>query len=162
MKCGMIRKQLDAYIDGQLPLSERETVEEHLRACSVCRELVQQSSRLSELLTSVPVSEIPNDLAFRIHTMVQNRHRSGIWSQRAVILGAWWREASIPMRAAASFMLVFALTVGTLMSWRITQHTLPPADSVLDYGLNSFAGAPDGSLEQAYLTLLDSSTEARP
>ena len=66
------------------------------------------------------------------------------------------------MRAAASLVLAVALTLGTLMSWKITQPDPPLVAAGFDYGLDSFAGAPDGSLEQAYLTLLSSSADERP
>ena len=155
MDCGKMQEWLDAYVDGQLSLTEQETVEEHLRSCPVCRESVQQAVRLAALLDSVPVPEVPPDLAERIRAMARQR-------RRRVILGAWWREASAPMRAAASLVLAVALTLGTLMSWRITQPSPPPPDPLLDYGLNSFAGAPDGSVEQAYLTLLGSPPDERP
>jgi len=153
--CGKMQGRLNAYLDGELPLTEQKSVEEHLRSCPVCRERVQQAVRLAALLASIPVPEVPPDLAERIRAMARQRRRRVIW-------GGWWREASTPMRAAASLVLAVALTLGTLMSWKITQPDPPLVAAAFDYGLDSFAGAPDGSLEQAYLTLLSSSADERP
>jgi len=154
--CGRIQEKLTAYADGQLNPKERETVEEHLRVCPACRESALQAQRLSNLLVSVPALPVPTDLTAQIQAAVRNRSaRSKIHRMPAIMV--WWREASVPLRAAASFILVVTFALGTLMSLKITQATSRPLEPVVDYGLNSFAGAPDGSLEQAYLDLLTTS-----
>ena len=158
MTCAKIRKQIQAYTDNQLPLAERGRFEKHLETCAACRELVRRSARLNELLFSDSAAVVPDDLTFSLQQKVRARRQQRRLPQSVIMIETWWREASPSLRAAASFLLIAALSLGTLMSWRVTQRPLAGDTPVIDYALNSFAGAPDGSLENAYLTLLDNAS----
>jgi len=53
MQCELILKQLDDYLDGELPQGERGNIDQHLQSCSDCRadyyhaqELIQQCQNL--------------------------------------------------------------------------------------------------------------------
>ena len=58
MSCERI-EQVHAYYDGELALSQRREVEAHLNECAECRELLAELRRVSELLASAPLAEMP-------------------------------------------------------------------------------------------------------
>jgi Putative zinc-finger len=70
MKCAMVRPKLAGYLDdaitGAAQVRERMRVREHLEGCASCREELQRFRKLAVLLSRVPRSVPPADLAVRI------------------------------------------------------------------------------------------------
>jgi hypothetical protein len=70
MKCTTVRTKLAGYLDdaitGAAQVRERVYVREHLERCASCREELQQFRKLGVLLSRVPRSLPPVDLAVRI------------------------------------------------------------------------------------------------
>jgi hypothetical protein len=70
MKCPTVRTKLAGYLDdaiiGAARVDERVRVREHLESCAACREELQRFRKLSVLLSRVPRSIPPADLAVRI------------------------------------------------------------------------------------------------
>jgi hypothetical protein len=70
MKCHTVRTKLAGYLDdaiiGAAQARERVYVREHLEGCSACREELQRFRKLAVLLSRVPRSVPPADLAVRI------------------------------------------------------------------------------------------------
>jgi hypothetical protein len=70
MKCTTVRTQLAGYMDdaitGAAQVTERVQVREHLESCAGCREELERFRKLSVLLSRVPRSLPPRDLAVRI------------------------------------------------------------------------------------------------
>src|SRR5271170_3392710 len=70
MKCTTVRTKLTGYLDdaitGAAQVHERVHVREHLESCASCREELQRFRKLSVLLSRVPRSLPPADLAVRI------------------------------------------------------------------------------------------------
>ena len=64
MSCERI-EQVHAYYDGELALSQRREVEAHLNDCAECRELLAELRRVSALLTSAPLADLPADAMTR-------------------------------------------------------------------------------------------------
>jgi anti-sigma factor RsiW len=52
MEHSYYQDRLSAYHDNELPLQEKVVVEEHLRECSECRELLAQYEKLDQLVES--------------------------------------------------------------------------------------------------------------
>jgi anti-sigma factor RsiW len=70
MKCTTVRTKLAGYLDdaitGAAQVHERVHVREHLESCASCREELQRFRKLAVLLSRVPRSLPPADLAVRI------------------------------------------------------------------------------------------------
>jgi hypothetical protein len=70
MKCTSVRSNLAGYMDdaitGAAQVRERVQVREHLDGCADCREELQHFRKLSALLSRLPRSLPPSDLAVRI------------------------------------------------------------------------------------------------
>jgi Putative zinc-finger len=70
MKCATVRPKLAGYLDdaitGATQVHERVQVREHLEGCASCREELQRFRKLAVLLSRVPRSVPPADLAVRI------------------------------------------------------------------------------------------------
>lgn len=70
MKCGAVQTKLAGYLDGAMPggavALDRAEIREHLEGCGVCRAELQRYHKLFALLSQVPRSLPPADLAVRI------------------------------------------------------------------------------------------------
>ena len=70
MKCATVRANLAGYMDdaisGAAQVRSRIQVREHLDGCADCREELERFRKLSALLSRVPRSLPPADLAIRI------------------------------------------------------------------------------------------------
>lgn len=60
MTCTDFQRQLDDYLDGDLPQNERKLLEEHLDTCLSCNRILVQLRELAELTHQLP-SEIDPD-----------------------------------------------------------------------------------------------------
>jgi anti-sigma factor RsiW len=111
---------LDAYVDGELALSEREGVERHLGACEACRAEVEllrlmagslrHLARLepSEAMHQRLIAQVEADLApRRIEIFSVERHGDRVTRRREVILGqaSFERMAPEPLRAAGAMIV---------------------------------------------------------
>ena len=86
MKCTTVRKNLAGYLDdaliGEERVSKRAAISNHLDACSSCREELQRFRKLSVLLSRVPKSVPPTDLAIRIKVAASQAQPSQGWASR--------------------------------------------------------------------------------
>jgi hypothetical protein len=86
MKCTTVQKNLAGYLDDALigaeRVKERAVVREHLEACGACRQELQKFRKLSVLLSRVPKSVPPADLAVRIRVAAAQAQQSQDWASR--------------------------------------------------------------------------------
>ncbi|UCG64806.1 MAG: zf-HC2 domain-containing protein [Deltaproteobacteria bacterium] len=59
--------KLDAYYDNELSHEEHRKLEQHIRGCPYCSGDLEQRQRLSGLISSVSIPDIPDDMAKRLH-----------------------------------------------------------------------------------------------
>jgi predicted anti-sigma-YlaC factor YlaD len=132
MTCTELDEFLDAYLDGTLVPTQRETVEAHLAGCAACR---AQADALRSLLVDAralppeirPARELWPEIASRLGTSVGRDFETRRLSRR-------WAPL-----AAAAVLLVTATVLVTL--WFATPHAtapvLPPAAGVIPAGTQS-------------------------
>lgn len=154
MDCREVRKWLDTHTGENVTPEDRADFERHLKICPSCAAEVNREQRLTALLSTVSAPEIPADLTQRIVNRIP-RKPQGRYVHLAAALQWWWQDATPALRAAAVFILVVGLGLGSAVGLKITGKPVTDDRPMSVYGLDNLAGVPDGSLEQAYLTLLE-------
>ncbi len=141
MKCTTVRTRLAGYLDdaitGAAQVHERVHVREHLESCASCREELQRFRKLSVLLSRVPRSLPPADLAVRIRvaaaqaTATQDfRSRLRRLRDRAEVkLENVFRPLTLPATGGfASAILVFVVVLQLIVpgiTVRAVQNDVP-------------------------------------
>ncbi|HVT90920.1 MAG TPA: zf-HC2 domain-containing protein [Tepidisphaeraceae bacterium] len=123
-------EQVQAYYDGELPASQRATVEAHLADCFDCRELLNELKRVSGLLLSVPLPELPQS--------AMNRMKGAWWASKAA-QERGIRRLSAWMTAAAAAIAILVPLISTDVAPEPEEHQaafeetlafIPPAQSL--------------------------------
>ena len=159
--CLRVRRQLSAYLDGELSRNRRTAVERHLVRCRSCHAALENLRRLERALQIVEVPSAGPNLAWRIMTEARERQntqaeRSAIRLHRVLPTSRIWA-----FRSAAAAVLVFGLAVGLYMGWSggrsmsqaVTARTSTHTDPLDAYNLDYLGDAPVGSLTDSYLAL---------
>ena len=154
MNCRTAQSKLNRYLDGELPVRDRDHVEQHLRECLSCRNELEGLRVVADLMSALPEPpEVPAGFAERVMNRAA-RDRAG----KGLLL-TFWQSVSPPMRIAAAAMIVLGVCLGTLMSRDVLRGRNPAAPDAavteLDtsYGLDYLTDAPEGSLADSYLAL---------
>jgi hypothetical protein len=128
MKCNTVRTKLAGYLDdavtGAARVEERIEIREHLEGCNVCRAELQKFRKLAVLLSRMPKSFPPADLAVRIKVAAAQAHHSHDWPSRLrrvkdraeILLDNVFRPLTLPatggfFSAILVFVLVFQMIV---------------------------------------------------
>ncbi len=128
MKCTTVRTKLAGYLDdavtGAARVEERAEIREHLEGCQVCRAELQHFRKLSALLSRMPKSLPPADLAVRIKVAAAQAQQSRDWPSRLrhvkdraeILLDNVFRPLTLPatggfFSAILVFVLVFQMIV---------------------------------------------------
>jgi anti-sigma factor (TIGR02949 family) len=69
--CEQALKRLLEYIDGELPDSEHDSVERHLRTCRGCCSRMEFESRLKQRLSALPAEDAPSKARERIRDLIK-------------------------------------------------------------------------------------------
>ena len=158
--CSKVRRQLGAYLDGELSPKSRTAMERHLAQCRSCQGALESFHRLERALRVVEVPPAPPSLARQI--MAKARERQDTEMERNVIRLGRGLPTFRPwaFRVAAAAVLVFGLAAGSYMgrsvSQTVTAQTAAQADPLAVYNLDYLADAPEGSLAFTYLALASS------
>jgi hypothetical protein len=137
MKCKTVRARLAGYLDDAIPggerAHERVHLREHLQACGSCREELERFRKLAVLLSRVPRSRPPADLAVRIHVAaaqalpaqnVPSRLRR-LRDRAEILLDNVFRPITVPATGGIiSAILVFVLVL-QLIAPGITVQAVP-------------------------------------
>lgn len=102
-----IKKQLSAYLDGELSSRQRKQVEKHLSKCEECSVLLEELREVSESVASLR-QEAPEELWFAINANLETVSSD---SQRPLVTDKRWNWERIypvmkPLAAAATIVIV--------------------------------------------------------
>lgn len=127
--CKNIRAQMAFYLDDELRNGERDEFEAHLNDCPSCHELFEQERMLLEVVrASQPLYQAPAEMRARVEQIIEEtpgqitappnlRHRI----QDALNPAPIFKLS--PMRLAALAMVLFAIALGVLWTFRIGSFT---------------------------------------
>jgi len=153
MDCKKAKRKLNRYLDGELPVRDRDHVEQHLRGCLSCRNELERLRGVAGAMATLPEPpEVPVGFAERVMNRAA-RDRAG----KGLLL-TFWQSVSPPMRIAAAAMVVLGICLGAVMSRDVLRGQDPATDVAVteldtSYGFDYLTDAPDGSLADSYLAL---------
>jgi len=118
MNCALVRRYLDAYIDGEVDPTTQIEFERHMAACAECQELVAFSQRFKGLVReSVSGVKAPESLRQRIRSGMDSADEQWADEQQAdqqepvkaplVAFKPLKARYMVPMAAAAGVFLAF-------------------------------------------------------
>ncbi len=105
-RCDQARRLFGAYWDDEGTQAEREWLETHFTACPGCRRQYEQFSRTLEVVSSMPRTEIAQDLPERALLAAR---RAGVVPDRLAIAPATPRWVPITATAALAVLVVALL-----------------------------------------------------
>jgi hypothetical protein len=118
---------LSDFAAGTLPGEAAEAVQQHLEACSACREVQKNLELLS--IASVSGEEPPESFDRQLHMRLAQAAGSAASAGR--LAGQWWRRPSLAAAAVAvAFVLGIAIGSG-LMQTRNNQSNMDAAAMAL-------------------------------
>jgi anti-sigma factor (TIGR02949 family) len=71
MGCEQALKHLVEFVDGELPDSEHDGVEQHLRICRDCCSRMEFESRLKERLATLSSEDVPSKTRDRVRELIR-------------------------------------------------------------------------------------------
>ncbi|NLP09297.1 hypothetical protein GX408_02755 [bacterium] len=126
-----MKKQLSAYLDGELDPQTNAAVERHLVECPDCRQLLQEWSGMDDLL-ELDRCEISDPyLLTRVRAQVRRK------TERTAAIVRWLRRSFAPALTAAGLLIGFL--IGNGLSESLVAPTIDPSAAVDETGLWSDA-----------------------
>jgi Putative zinc-finger len=141
MKCTTVRANLAGYMDdaitGATEVRDRMQVRKHLDTCASCREELERFRKLSALLSRVPRSLPPADLATRIRVAAaqspDRENAPSTWrrvrDRAEILLDNVFRPITLPATGGfASAILVFVVVLQLIVpgiTVRAVQNDVP-------------------------------------
>lgn len=183
MTCATVRPKLAGYIDGAVTsasrASERVRVRAHLETCASCREELERFRKLAVLLSRVPRTLPPADLAVRIRVAAAQSAPTQDFPSRMrrlrdraeILLENVFRPLTVPATGGfVSAILVFAVVLQLMMpgiTVRAVQNDVPinilqPAEliSLSDFPQSWAPEQHDAELALPHGLLLDVTVDA--
>ena len=77
--CDEVLREVEAFLDHELPEDRTEFIAVHLRTCSPCAKRADFQQRLRAIVArkcSVDQAAVPETLAIRIRMVIQEEHRT--------------------------------------------------------------------------------------
>jgi len=134
MKCNTVHTKLAGYLDdaitGAARVEERVEIRKHLEGCDDCREELQRFRKLAVVLSRVPRTLPPADLAVRIKVAAAQAKASQDWPSRVrklrdraeILLDNVLRPLTVPATGGVfSAVLIFVLVFHMIAPGMVVQ-----------------------------------------
>ena len=143
MDCSRIEQQLSGYMESSLHADEMNQVEEHLKSCLHCSELLNEMRSVASLCQSYPTLELDPDFLERILLRTSGRPRTQSFQER--FQRYFWGPLLTPRFAAGAVLatLFLALTLNLMMPRISTALSLlspPEMLRIIDRGVQRLYG----------------------
>ncbi len=150
MKCAHVRKEMSAYLDGELDAAVQERLAMHLEACEMCRTSYAGLERLHSAFAKTERYEAPHTLPWRVAAAI----RSGEAPRRSFFPAAMKLAAQT---AALTAVVAIGVASGSVLTAGFASgRAANPADLL---SLDIFAAAPADSPGGVYLALMEADHE---
>ena len=73
MNCKSLIREISDYIDGDLELSVKQELEQHLEHCGECKMVVDQTRLTVEVFCDSKPVELPGDVKSRLHDALRRK-----------------------------------------------------------------------------------------
>ncbi len=163
MRCTTAQRRLEAYLAGELGGGEHARVEKHLAACAECAPALERARRLHERLGQKATPPLPAGFHARLMARARGRAEQRRRSERILRPFGGAPAMAAGLRAAVAAAVIVAFGIGALIGRDMWRGQEPPepqpaqvaeADPVRLYRMDYLADAPDGSLADAYVSLV--------
>ncbi|HXV97099.1 MAG TPA: zf-HC2 domain-containing protein [Anaerolineae bacterium] len=120
---------IEAYLDNQLPVGERRSVEAHLAVCPACTQHLQAARRLAEELKPTLTAALGHP---SLPPALRQRVRATLYSPQSAPQPFWsWAAPGRVFNAVGTLVMVALLAVGV---WAVIQGQLPGAEVLPEIG----------------------------
>lgn len=135
MNCSTIKKQLDAYLNGELAGMQKMAVAEHLRTCADCRadaEFDQLLREVDDFYGEAPGLIVPPNFLSQVvekaRVAVRQPRKEFAVAERKPLWN-WFLDFGLPLRLAVASLLLLAtfggLRAGQVITDLITRSSEP-------------------------------------
>jgi len=126
MKCTQIKERFSDYLTGDIDAVTREQIQEHMTACSPCREELESLSALWTKLGVIPEEQPSENVRARFYTLLQTYKESPKQEKSRSFLRRLlprWSGLWMPVRPAYQFVpaLLF-IAVGLVAGYFLSAH----------------------------------------
>jgi len=73
LNCKSLIREISDYIDGDLELSVKQELEQHLEHCGECKMVVDQTRLTVEVFCDSKPVELPGDVKSRLHDALRRK-----------------------------------------------------------------------------------------
>jgi Putative zinc-finger len=116
MNCGVAKKLMSSYVDGEVTRSQLAQVDEHLHSCGECTALYASVRQTQALVASLGRKAAPPDLALRLR-VAASQELANARSSRWDSLRVRWQNAFDALMVPATAGLVTTMIIfGLLIS----------------------------------------------
>lgn len=110
MNCGLVRRHLDAYVDGEVDPTTQIEFERHLAACAGCQELLAFTRQVKvEVWRSCRAVRAPAALRDRIRLALREADRRALADPRPLLLR---KRITVPLATAAAVLMGLTWGIG--------------------------------------------------
>ncbi len=114
MKCNQIKKRFPDFLTGEIDKATRKEIEEHVTACSTCRDELESLSAIWTKLGVLPEEQPSDSVRTRFYTALEKYKQSLEKEKTRPTLGKLldgWLERWAPRRPVFQFSLALMLLV---------------------------------------------------
>lgn len=78
MKCNQVQLNVENYLDGELPILQRDAVSGHVKTCESCRAVLTSEEKLRQALRSLPIEEINPEFIEKAMKQARQVHKKPV------------------------------------------------------------------------------------
>ena len=75
MNCQNVIQELSSFIDGQLDAASKQELESHLKDCTECKLVVDQTKKTVRLFCDSEPIELPGEVRDRLHEALRRKFK---------------------------------------------------------------------------------------